>query len=322
MVRPATSFAASSRTLRPTRLPCWPRPSPPSAASSAAAAASRLKPTADDCNLYVALVGPTGKARKGVSLSHSKAALNADADWVRGCVKTGFSTGEGLLHAVRDGRGVDGGVADKRLLAVEPEFATLLRHMERQGNILSSSSSTLRQPARTRNADPQQPDQGHRRPRQRHRPRRRRGAAPLPVVHRNGQRLRQPLHLARRPPLRNSCRRRPRPAGSHAAAPGQVPRRGRVRRRQGAIAFDDEARRRPARNLPATLRRAPRTVRRHAGQSRGPGAAPGHRVCPDRPVAQLRARTPASGPGLVGLLAEERLLHLRRGDRRPHRRRA
>ncbi len=96
------------------------------------------------CNLYVALVGPTGKARKGVSFSHSKAALlDADEDWVRGCVKTGLSTGEGLLHAVRDGRGEDGGVEDKRLLAVEPEFASLLRHMERQGNILSSQLRQL-----------------------------------------------------------------------------------------------------------------------------------------------------------------------------------
>ena len=49
-----------------------------------------------------------------------------------------MSSGEGLLHAVRDPNGKDDGEEEKRLLAVEPEFATLLKHMERQGNILSS----------------------------------------------------------------------------------------------------------------------------------------------------------------------------------------
>lgn len=53
----------------------------------------------------------------------------------------GLSTGEGLLYAIRDeslnkkGETVPG-VADKRLLVVEPEFASVLKVMYRQDNIL------------------------------------------------------------------------------------------------------------------------------------------------------------------------------------------
>ena len=106
---------------------------------------AHFKVEADDhyCNLYAVLVGATGKARKGTSLGHVRRA-NARGDaWYIDCVKTGLSSGEGILHAVRDAAGKDGGVEDKRLLAVEPEFATLLRHMERQGNTLSSQLRQL-----------------------------------------------------------------------------------------------------------------------------------------------------------------------------------
>ena len=66
-----------------------------------------------------------------------------------------MSTGEGLIHAVRDGvekeepikeKGritgyqsvvVDEGVKDKRLLVMESELAKVLKVMERQGNSLS-----------------------------------------------------------------------------------------------------------------------------------------------------------------------------------------
>jgi hypothetical protein len=70
-------------------------------------------------------------------------------------VRSGLSTGEGLIHHVRDAREeqepikekgrvvgyqsviVDEGEADKRLLAIEPEFAVVLKRMERQANELS-----------------------------------------------------------------------------------------------------------------------------------------------------------------------------------------
>src|SRR5262249_15576408 len=72
------------------------------------------------------------------------------------CVKGGLSSGEGLIWAVRDriekteplkdkGRvvgyqqvQVDPGVADKRLLCYEPEFASVLKVAGRAGNTLSN----------------------------------------------------------------------------------------------------------------------------------------------------------------------------------------
>ena len=104
---------------------------------------------------FVALVGRTSKARKGDSLPGVRRVLELAApDWGSRIVG-GLSTGEGLIHTVRDPvekqepikeKGlitgyqkvvVDEGVADKRLFVIEPELARVLRVMERQGNSLS-----------------------------------------------------------------------------------------------------------------------------------------------------------------------------------------
>ena len=62
------------------------------------------------------------------------------------CVKSGLSSGEGLINEVRDPvvkegddgpEIVDAGVDDKRLMVVEAEFAGALTVMHRPGNILS-----------------------------------------------------------------------------------------------------------------------------------------------------------------------------------------
>lgn len=100
-------------------------------------------------NLFVALVGETSKGRKGTSWSHTRELMHvADSGWADGCVQNGLSTGEGLINAVRDpvlGTGKDGepvtideGARDKRLLAVEGEFAGVLKVMRREGNTLSA----------------------------------------------------------------------------------------------------------------------------------------------------------------------------------------
>ena len=57
-------------------------------------------------------------------------------------VKTGLSSGEGLIGEVRDpvmdgAKVIDPGVEDKRLLVLEPEFAGALTMMRRPGSILS-----------------------------------------------------------------------------------------------------------------------------------------------------------------------------------------
>ncbi|MGB5159991.1 MAG: hypothetical protein WBP10_12295 [Thermoanaerobaculia bacterium] len=96
------------------------------------------------CNLNVALVGETSRARKGVSEGRVRAVFGeADPDWTQGRILSGLSSGEGLIHAVRDpvlrdGQTIDPGEGDKRLLVSEGEFASVLRVLGRDGNTLSA----------------------------------------------------------------------------------------------------------------------------------------------------------------------------------------
>jgi hypothetical protein len=100
-------------------------------------------------NLYVMLAGSTSRSRKGTSETEIRPLFAADAfdPWLL-CIQAGLSTGEGLVNAVRDERWeknkkgeaelVDQGVADKRLLVTESEFASVLAVMRREGNTLSA----------------------------------------------------------------------------------------------------------------------------------------------------------------------------------------
>lgn len=109
-------------------------------------------------NLFTVLVGLTSKGRKGSSWGRSKATFEGiDENWGKNCIKSGSSSGEGLIWAIRDpiykneaikDKGkptgevmeveVDHGVEDKRLLVHEAEFASTLRVMNRDGNTLSA----------------------------------------------------------------------------------------------------------------------------------------------------------------------------------------
>lgn len=112
-------------------------------------------------NIFAVLVAVTSKGRKGMSWSHiSRLFMTVASEWVRECVQSGLSSGEGIIWAVRDptqkkepvkrgGRVVeyqtvttDHGVQDKRLFVMEPEFASPLKVMRREGNTLST---TIRQ---------------------------------------------------------------------------------------------------------------------------------------------------------------------------------
>ena len=103
-------------------------------------------------------VGKTSSARKGTAKSDTFNLLaSIDPAWVENRVMAGLSSGEGLIWAVRDEIErqepirdkkktitgyqpviTDNGVDDKRLLVIEPEFASVLRVAGREGNTLST----------------------------------------------------------------------------------------------------------------------------------------------------------------------------------------
>ena len=107
-------------------------------------------------NLFVTIVGDSAKSRKGTSTDRVLRMLSrVDSAFVEKNRVSGLSSGEGLIHAVRDARveeveikergcpprreeqTVDCGVPDKRKLITESEFAQGLQAAGREGNILS-----------------------------------------------------------------------------------------------------------------------------------------------------------------------------------------
>jgi hypothetical protein len=90
--------------------------------------------------LNVVLVGQTSRARKGTAWAQIRNLLTqVDPSWTTGCVLPGIASGEALIAEVRDGTSDDDlGVADKRRLVLEPEFARLLAVAAREGAILSA----------------------------------------------------------------------------------------------------------------------------------------------------------------------------------------
>ena len=99
--------------------------------------------------LNVALVGETSKSRKGTSWEPpSDLMRDVDSYWKEERVMGGLSSGEGLIYHVRDRVTredddggevmVDEGADDKRLLVLEPELASTLKVMRRNGNTLSA----------------------------------------------------------------------------------------------------------------------------------------------------------------------------------------
>jgi hypothetical protein len=106
-------------------------------------------------NLFVAHVGETSKARKGTAQARAEEGLKGVDPSFAPRVRSGLSSGEGVIDHVRDDRTeevpvkvkgrytgdydevVHKGVDDKRLLTVETEFSSPLKVMKREGNTLS-----------------------------------------------------------------------------------------------------------------------------------------------------------------------------------------
>lgn len=102
--------------------------------------------------LYATIIGKSAKARKGTSstivkdlFKFSQFAEYETANSVNGPL----STGEGLIHAVRDkttnakGSVDDEGVKDKRLFILEEEFGVTFKVSAREGNTLSQTLRML-----------------------------------------------------------------------------------------------------------------------------------------------------------------------------------
>ena len=87
-------------------------------------------------NLFVLIVGETGAGRKGTALDQALRPIQQlDPTWDQESVKSGLSSGEGLIWHARDAE--DGPVSEKRLFVVESEFGSVLRVAKREGNTLS-----------------------------------------------------------------------------------------------------------------------------------------------------------------------------------------
>jgi len=96
-----------------------------------------VEATRHHANEFLVLVGDSAKARKGSSWDHVARVLAQADPTLAARVLTGLSSGEGLIWAVRDATGNDPGPQDRRLLIVEPEFASVLKQTTRDINTLS-----------------------------------------------------------------------------------------------------------------------------------------------------------------------------------------
>lgn len=94
----------------------------------------------------VLIVGKTAKGRKGMSFNRVyRVTSYADPEWAGERIVNGLSSGEGLIEQVRDPRSRDDdgddprpeGDPERRLLVQEGEFASVLKNIERTGNVLS-----------------------------------------------------------------------------------------------------------------------------------------------------------------------------------------
>jgi hypothetical protein len=96
-------------------------------------------------NIFAVLAGESSRARKGSSEGHIRSLLDrVDPEFVANNIKSGLSSGEGLVWNLRDAEpevDEDGDaievIDDKRRLIIEAEFSRTLKVMGREANTLS-----------------------------------------------------------------------------------------------------------------------------------------------------------------------------------------
>jgi hypothetical protein len=117
----------------------------------------QVESTRHGMNEFAVIVGETSKSRKGTATDRAMDILaRVDGEFMASRRRSGLSSGEGLIQAVRDAREedvqikdksgpqrferqvVDTGEPDKRLLVIESEYASVLQQSGRDGNILSA----------------------------------------------------------------------------------------------------------------------------------------------------------------------------------------
>jgi hypothetical protein len=89
--------------------------------------------------IWTLLLGSTGRGRKGEAMATARRFVDQADDQYAAIAVSGLSTGEGLIERIRDTEeGETGGTEDKRLVVIEPEFATVLARARREGNTIGS----------------------------------------------------------------------------------------------------------------------------------------------------------------------------------------
>jgi hypothetical protein len=101
----------------------------------------QIEATRHHPNQFLLLVGESSRARKGSSWDHVRRLICEADPTLDARILTGLSSGEGLVWAVRDPAASHPGVSDRRLLALEPEFVSVLKSAGRE---ISTLSPTLR----------------------------------------------------------------------------------------------------------------------------------------------------------------------------------
>ena len=110
-------------------------------ASTGRSAWFQVEATRHHPNEFLVLIGDSARARKGSSWDHVHRLITGADPHLSSRILTGLSSGEGLIHSVRDPAGQDPGASDRRLLVIEPEFVSVLKNVSRE---ISTLSPTLR----------------------------------------------------------------------------------------------------------------------------------------------------------------------------------